>query len=545
MASSATASEGWTADRRLGDNAAVRSWVLARAEAIGRRRAAGGALALCALAAGLGVGVALGASGGLDASFGNGGTTVLERPTSTYPTPTALASGGKFVVVSTSIPGGIAVSRRLPNGAPDPTFNGGENAVIEEPGMVPSAYGVALQPDGKIVLVGFRNEGSKGEEEGATVWRLKADGGSGVPNDALDPTFGKKGLAVIKTFTHTVGSAVAIQPDGKIVAAGRGFSATGPNKVAVWRLTAGGELDPSFNATGTAEISDKHEDYVYAIALQPDGKIVLAGASFAPPQDAVVWRLKANGGAGGLNEALDTTFGAIGQANVEVAGGSASANALALQPDGKIVIAGSTGEGPLGYDAMVWRLEANGGTVVTNSALDPSFGNAGAAAIGGAGVFARAAAVELQPDGKILVAGSTRTGENPSAAVIWRLLAGGGTAALSSALDPTFGTGGATTVTSGPFAEVRARAAARPQDHRDGLRARPAPAHVPCPRRPFRSERREGRHGLGLGAVRTAGHRLRSGVLGIVRRRVGSHADGHARPGVGVRRLVGRRMQRG
>ena len=416
-------------------------------------------MAACAVAAGLGVGAALAASGGLDPSFGTGGTTVLERPTETYPTPTALAAGGKIVVVSTSIPGGIAVSRRLPNGAPDPTFNGGEYAVIEEPGAVPSAYALALQPDGKIVLVGFRNEMNGGKaEEAAMVWRLKADGGSGAPHGALDPTFGKKGLLPIKTFTATVGAAVAIQPDGKIVVTGTGFNTGDPhNTVAVWRLTADGTFDEGFGTKGTVGFSDGHSDSVKAIALQTDGKIVLAGTTNGSPnpEDAVVWRLKANGGSGEGGGPLDTTFNTSGQANID-SGGSDVAASVALQADGKIVVAGYATGGLLGNDAIVWRLNANGGAGSTNSSLDSTFGNGGAAAIGGAGVFARAAALELQPDGKILAAGSTQMGANPFAAVIWRLLAGGGTAAVNSALDPTFGTGGATTVTSGSFAEASA-----------------------------------------------------------------------------------------
>ncbi|HEY4894530.1 MAG TPA: hypothetical protein VII01_00440 [Solirubrobacteraceae bacterium] len=74
-------------------------------------------------ASGLGVGIALAGSGWLDPSFGTGGTTVFERPTSTCPTEAGPASGGKIVAVSTS-GGVITVTRLLPNGAPDPTFDG-------------------------------------------------------------------------------------------------------------------------------------------------------------------------------------------------------------------------------------------------------------------------------------------------------------------------------------------------------------------------------------------------------------------------------------
>jgi uncharacterized delta-60 repeat protein len=423
---------------------------------IGRRRVVRAAVAVGALLAGVGVGVALaGGSGGLDPSFGTGGTTVFERPTSTYPTPAELAPGGKIVVVSTS-GGVITVSRLLSNGAPDPTFCGGSPATIHPEGF-PSAYAVAVQSDGKIILVGFRNV-NEGKGEVAMVWRLKADGGSGAPNDALDPTFGTNGAVEINTFTYTVAAAVAIQPDGKIVVAGSGFSGTAHNKVAVWRVTTNGALDVNFDNKGTAEISDGKEDSVNAIALQPDGKIVLAGSTSLalPANDAVVWRLKGNGGSGEINGALDPTFDVDGQADVD-SGGSEIATAVALQPDGKIVIAGYTEKGPLGYDAMVWRLKANGGVSnLTNDALDSTFGKEGAAPIGG-GVFARAAAVALQPDGKILVAGGETIGAI-SAAVIWRLAASGGTGEVNSALDPTFGSGGAATVKAGAYASASALA---------------------------------------------------------------------------------------
>jgi uncharacterized delta-60 repeat protein len=428
----------------------------------------------------------------------------------------------------------ITVSRLLSNGAPDPTFGGGSPVTVHPEGF-PSAYALAVQSDGKIILVGFTNVKAFTAEV-ATVWRLKADGGSGAPNDALDPTFGTNGAVELSTYTHTVGAAVAIQPDGKIVVAGRGFNATGPNKIAVWRLTAAGELDPSFGTAGTAEVSDSKEDLVNAIALQPDGKIVLVGAtSFGSAgQDAAVWRLKADG------SALDAAFNTNGQANID-SGGMESANAVALQLDGKIVIAGYTQGGPLGNDAMVWRLKANGGPgKTTNDALDSTFGTKGEASIGG-GVFANAAAVALQPDGKILVAGQTKTGTSPYAAVIWRLAASGGTDAVNSALDPTFGAGGAATVNAG--SEASASALALQPDRRiiaasSGLgqnllvfRALGDPFAVNV-----------AKAGTGSGSVQSSPPGINCGVLGTVRRRLGCNAERLPGGRVGVRRLVRRGM---
>jgi uncharacterized delta-60 repeat protein len=427
---------------------------------IGRRWMVRGAAATCALAAGVGVGVALAGSGGLDPSFGTGGTTVLDRNVSTYPTPTRLVAGRKIVVVTTS-EGVITVSRLLANGAPDPTFDGDGKATIEEAGF-PSAHALAVQPDGKIVLIGFTN--MSGGAEDATVWRLKADGGPGAANGALDSTFGSGGVVQLAPFTHTVGLAVAVQPDGKIIAAGRGFNTTSPNIISVWRLTESGSPDPTFDTDGVAGINDTSEDSVNAIALAPDGKILIAGTtelSSAPP-DAVVWRLKANGGAGGLNEALDPTFDTDGQADFD-GGGADQANDVAIQPDGKILLAGVSTPTAGKAKATVWRLKPDGGSGVTNGALDPTFDTDGVALIDGGG-SASASSMALQPDGKILLAGSAQVGTNPSTAMLWRLLADGGGGAVNGALDPSFGTGGATSVNTG--AESGASALALLPDRR-------------------------------------------------------------------------------
>jgi len=410
------------------------------------RRVVRGVVVACVLLAGVGAGVAVAGPGGLDPSFGTSGVTVLERPTSTFPSPTSLTVGGKIVTV-TSSGGKVYVSRLTPDGAPDPTFDGGGKAVIES-GVYLGAYGLAVQSDGKIVVVGYAN---KAESSPAMVWRLKANGGSGAPNGALDPTFNGTGVAELSSATFNLASAVVIQPDGKIVVAVNALTSPGPYQVAVWRLREDGTPDPTFDTDGVAGISDKSEDRVNAIALQKDGKIVIAGSSAlaTSPTDAAVWRLNANGGPGPLNGALDTTFDVDGQANID-SGGSEVARAVAVQPDGKIVIAGSTSGGPLGSDAMVWRLGADGGlSNMTNDALDPTFDTHGAAAIGGPGVVATAEALQLQPDGKILIAGSGKVGASPYTADVWRLAANGGSGAVDGALDPTFGTGGLTAVAQG------------------------------------------------------------------------------------------------
>jgi uncharacterized delta-60 repeat protein len=431
--------------------------------AIRRRLLTRGAGVICALAAGVGAAIAVAASGGLDPSFGTAGTVLLDRPTSTYPTPVMLVAGGKSLFL-TSANNQVVVSRLLPDGAPDPTFDGDGQAVITGTGSL-SAYGLAVEPDGRIVVVGSMNLGAPGAD--AMVWRLKADGGSGLPNGALDQTFDTDGAAELNFGTEDTARAVAIQPDGRIVVAGTAFTSPGPTQVVVWRLKAdggsgavNGALDPSFDTDGAAGINDGTSDLVNAIALAPDGRIVLAGATelAVHGRDAAVWRVKADGGAGALNGALDPSFDTDGQADVE-SGGEEAASDVALQPDGKIVLAGFTDNAPHGGAAMVWRLNADGGSGATNGALDPSFDGNGAATISGGG-FARGAAVALQPDGKILLAGSGFTGTNPSAAILWRLNPDGGPGPADGALDPTFGAGGAATAAAGSGAGADAIALA-------------------------------------------------------------------------------------
>jgi uncharacterized delta-60 repeat protein len=416
-----------------------------------------------ALVAGAGAGVALASSGGLDPSFGTAGTVLLDRPTSTFPTPAALVSGGSIVVV-TSANGKVVVSRLLPGGAPDPTFDGDGQAIIQSAGHYLWAYGLAVQPDGKIVVAGATSTATGSD---AMVWRLMPDGGSGAPNGALDPTFDTDGIAELHSDDDNTARAVAIRPDGKIVVAGTAFTSPGPQRVAVWRLNAGGgpgttngALDPGFDTDGVAGISDSSTDIVNSLVLQPDGKIVIAGSTSrgSNPENVAVWRVKADGGTGLINDALDSTFDTDGQADVD-SGGTESATAVALQPDGKILVGGHTEGGPYGGAAMVWRLKADGGSGVTNDALDPDFDVDGAAAINGGG-YARGEALARQPDGKILLAGSGFTGTNPSAAIVWRLAMDGGAGAVDGALDPTFGAGGSAIVNAPPGAGALALALA-------------------------------------------------------------------------------------
>ena len=162
------------------------------------------------------------------------------------------------------------------------------------------AYAVALQPDGKIVVAGF-TETSVGID--VAVVRLNANG-------SPDTSFHKDGKLTFGFGGVDLALAVAMQPDGKIVLAGTG----NPNRdVAVVRLSANGSFDSSFDQDGIVGVDFGSQDGGQAVALQPNGKIVVAGYTFVGNDVAVV-RLNPNG-------SPDAGFGTNGKLTFDFGGG--------------------------------------------------------------------------------------------------------------------------------------------------------------------------------------------------------------------------------
>jgi uncharacterized delta-60 repeat protein len=235
------------------------------------------------------------------------------------------------------------------------------------------------------------------------------------PGD-LDTTFGSGGKKTVNFGGTDAARAVLVQPNGRVVAAGSGGPAS---SFCVVRLrSANGTLDPTFGSGGKRVVDlGSDDESVYGAALQPDGKIVLAGDSRLQP--AVV-RLKANG-------ALDTTFDGDGK-KLFSWGAIGRVTAVVVAPNGKILLGGFSG--PEGGNIQVARMTAKG-------ALDTTFGAGGIATVDfGATEFG--AAIARQADGRILVAGQSSAG----GAVIARLRATG-------VLDTDFGGDGRVTLPGG------------------------------------------------------------------------------------------------
>ena len=174
----------------------------------------------------------------------------------------------------------------------------------------------------------------------------------------LDTSFGVNGYVTTQFLTETFNPVIALQPDGKIVVVGVTTAAhnVGSNfELALARFNADGSLDPSFGTNGitiTAAPSGFSYDQPPAVALQPDGKIVIA-AGTSPADDGsgefVVARYDASG-------TLDTTFGQDGLITTQFAG-YAAATSVALQPDGRIIAAGFAGNDfALGALRVNWNI---------------------------------------------------------------------------------------------------------------------------------------------------------------------------------------------
>lgn len=304
---------------------------------------------------------------------------------------------GKLVFAGVAVAGDsnfhLIVTRYLRDGTLDTSFSGGMVLIDASIGFYRSA--LVLQEDEKIVVVTQRGHRSTL----GVVVRLNPDG-------TRDAGFGTDGEVVLDLSDPGTGvapstalTAAVIQPDGRIVVAGDAVILEGEiafRRAVLARLTTSGALDASFGAAGRAATALGAETAsVLAIALQPDGRIVAVGASGEAgslTRFAAFARFDSAG-------ALDTSFGRDGVVPTGLTFNPDRA-AVATQPDGKVVAAGGIVT-PEGQNACLIRLSGSDGS------LDPGFGDAGVKVLDLAADRDDAATgVALQPDGKLVIAGS-------------------------------------------------------------------------------------------------------------------------------------------
>jgi uncharacterized delta-60 repeat protein len=217
------------------------------------------------------------------------------------------------------------------------------------------------------------------------VWASAAWAAGG----ALDTSFSGNGKLVTDFTTgFDEAAGLAIQPDGKIVAAG--WAAGNGGQFALARYNANGSLDTTFSGDGKVATNFTSAfDWATDIALQADGKIVAVGASFTAGGQIAVARYKTNGG-------LDTTFSGDGKVLTNITTGFDGAGGVVIQPDGKIVAAGLAGGG--GGQFLLVRYNPNG-------SLDSTFSGDGKLATNFSSGYDTANELALQANGKIVAAG--------------------------------------------------------------------------------------------------------------------------------------------
>nr|WP_244307269.1 M10 family metallopeptidase C-terminal domain-containing protein [Azotobacter salinestris] len=331
--------------------------------------------------------VRLNADGTLDTSLDSDGKAIVDIGGSNQGRSLTVLPDGK-ILLSGSSNGDFSVIRLNTDGSLDTSF-GSDGKATFDLGRGDYVYSMAMQPDGKILVTGRSDNGS---DDNFGVIRLNADG-------TLDTSFGSDGKAIFELgYSDDQGHSVTVLPDGKILMAGSSYDYSENSTYfdfSVIQLNADGTLDTSFGSDGeaTADING-NDDLGNSLLVQPDGKILVAGRSYNPGYDTEfsVARLNADG-------SLDASFGSDGKASFALGKGYAQINSLALQPDGKILLAGqSYNPDNATYDFSVIRLNVDG-------SLDTGFSGDGKAIFDIAWGNDEGHSLTVQSDGKILVSG--------------------------------------------------------------------------------------------------------------------------------------------
>ena len=378
-------------------------------------------------------GPAAAAPGDLDLTFSDDGRQVTDFGGDDAATSLALPPDGWIVAAGTR-DGDFALARYLPDGSLDPTFG----TVTTDFGASDLAWAVAVQPDGRIVAAGitdfdvavaryeadgsldtsFSQDGKVttdfGGQDGLGGMALQSDGKIVVAgwrgddfalarydvDGSLDATLSGDGMLITDVGGVDRADAVAIQPDGRIVAAGGSAS-----DFALARYNPNGTLDPTFAGDGTQHTDFGGGESVRAVAIGADGRIVAAGSTSASADwtDIALARYHADG-------LLDTSFGTSGRQTTDVYFED-SANDVTLDGDGRIVIAGTAA-----YDFVIGRSDFAVARYGADGRLDPDFAGDGVVttdfSLGGPEAADYAGGLALQADGRIVVAGSA-TGDAP------------------------------------------------------------------------------------------------------------------------------------
>jgi uncharacterized delta-60 repeat protein len=363
------------------------------------------------------------ADGDLDGAFGVGGKLSTDFfSASDIGNDVTVQLDGKIIVpgrvVTSSGDADFGLARYNSDGTPDAGFGNGGQVTTDFNGFSDSCFAVAVQTDDRIVAVGGAFSSDDSDANDFAMCRYNSDG-------TLDATFGNLGTVTFDfgSGVNDEGLDVVIQGDGKIVVA-VGQAVDSASDFILARFNSDGTFDGTFGAGGVVSTDFFGDsDVVGAIALQPDGKIVAAGdVTIVGDDDFGLARYNSDGG-------LDATFGTGGKVTTDFFADADGANSVALQSDGKIVAAGSS------FVSLSNSLDFAIARYNSDGTPDDGFGVGGKVTTDFSPNVDSGAEVAVQCDGKIVVAGTANSATDASDMAVARYQSDG-------TLDAGFGVGG-------------------------------------------------------------------------------------------------------
>jgi uncharacterized delta-60 repeat protein len=351
-----------------------------------------------------------GPPGTLDPSFGQAGKVVTDISSTDAGYAITVRPDGKILLAGFANDG-FGLAQYKPDGSLDSSF--GSNGIVTTSffNNKDSAFGIVLQPDGKVILAGMTS--TPESQDDFAMARYNTDG-------SLDPSFDTDGKVNTDFGGTERANAITLQSGGKIVVAGYRGNNDNDFRPVVARYNADGSLDSSFDQDGKLVLPFTHGSRGYALLSDQNGRILVAGEMKTQEPfdyDVMVFRLQPDG-------SLDPTFGSNGLVTTDFNSIYDHASAIAVQKYGKLVIAGSS------YTDNIILARYN-----DNGSLDQYFGENGKVIANRTGSRDSASTIALQADGKTLVGGSSYTSTSQWDFILTRFKSDGN-------LDQSFGTAG-------------------------------------------------------------------------------------------------------
>ncbi|HWB05333.1 MAG TPA: choice-of-anchor D domain-containing protein [Verrucomicrobiales bacterium] len=334
--------------------------------------------------------------GSLDPAFGDGGVARHVLEDFPYLDELAVQADGKILLTGHHTSGGV--QRFLPDGSLDPSFGNGGTIMLNFSETRGQAGSLAIMSDGRILAGGHISRKPNYGAFHPRIWRM-------LPDGSLDPAFGDAGGVTLSEPGYITD--LAVQPDGKVVITG-----TGPQGVGAWlgRLDADGAMDALFEGGGRTAVA--MPQYVVSgstrLVLQSDRRIFVAGEISVVEETAFfVNRFNHDG-------SRDFSFNGSGHVTTNVSSDIDFLQALSLQADGKVLLAGMLDIFSGSPEAVIVRYLIDG-------SLDTGFGKGGIAKFPMPGDGGIIETMTVLPEGKILLGGFAFKRPQPANILLMRV----------------------------------------------------------------------------------------------------------------------------